>query len=77
MKMDIRTIKKIHEKILNESTGTPKELACALNVSERTVFNYIKFMREELKAPIIYNRIKDAYQYETVCSINFIHNEII
>lgn len=75
--MDIRIVKKIHEKILNERTGTPKELAYTLDVSERTVFNYIKFMREELKAPIKYNRIKDTYQYETICSINFIHSEII
>lgn len=75
--MDIRTIKKIHEKIINESTGTPKKLAYSLDVSERTVFNYIKFMKEELKAPIIYNRVKDTYQYETVCSINFIMSKII
>lgn len=75
--MDIRIVKKIHEKILNESTGTPKELAYTLDVSERTVFNYIKYMREELKAPIKYNRIKDTYQYMTICSINFIHSEII
>ncbi|AJR04686.1 HTH domain-containing protein [Siansivirga zeaxanthinifaciens] len=73
--MDIRVINKIHERILKESTGTPKELAYALNVSERTVYNYIKFMRLELKAPIIYNRIKDTYEYETICNINFIHIE--
>lgn len=77
MEMDIRIIKKIHEKILNESTGTPEELSYTLDVSERTVFNYIKFMREELKAPIKYNRMKDTYQYDTICSINFIHNESI
>lgn len=75
--MDIRIIKKIHERIKTESTGTPKELASKLDVSERTVYNYIKFMREELKAPIRYNRMKDTYQYVTICSINFIHNEII
>ena len=32
-------------------------------------------MRSELKAPIIYNRIKDTYQYDRNCNINFIHNE--
>ena len=73
--MDIRIINKIHERILREGTGTPKELAHALNVSERTIYSYIRFMKVELKAPIIYNRIKDTYEYETICSINFIHNE--
>lgn len=74
--MDIRIIKKIHSKILTESTGKPKELGSKLNVSERTIYNYIQFMRVELQAPIIYNRIKDTYQYETNCNINFIHKKI-
>ena len=73
--MDIRIIKKIHSKILTESTGNPKKLALKLNVSERTIYNYIHFMREELKAPIIYNRIKGTYQYDTNCNINFIQKK--
>ena len=73
--MDIRIIKKIHSKILTESTGNPKKLAIKLNVSERTIYNYIHFMREELKAPIIYNGIKGTYQYNTNCNINFIHKK--
>lgn len=73
--MDIRIIEKIHTKILTESTGIPKVLALKLNVSERTIYNYIHFMRKELKAPIIYNRTKGTYQYGTNCNINFIHNK--
>ena len=56
-------------------TGKPKELALKLNVSERTIYNYIHFMKRELKAPIIYNRLKDSYQYEGNCNINFTHNK--
>ena len=74
--MDIRIIKKIHSKILTDSIGSPKKLALKLNVSERTIYNYINFMRQDLKAPIIYNRIKGTYQYETNCNINFIHKKI-
>ena len=73
--MDIRIIKKIHSKILAESTGNPKIFAMKLNVSERTIYNYINFMRKELKAPIIYNRVKGTYLYDRNCNINFIHNE--
>jgi hypothetical protein len=73
--MNILIIKKIHARILSESTGTPKELALKLNVSERTIYSYIHFMKKELKAPIIYNRLKDSYQYEGNCNINFTHNK--
>ena len=73
--MNILIIKKIHSKILSGSTGKPKELALKLKVSERTIYNYIHFMKKELKAPIIYNRTKDTYQYDRNCNINFIHNE--
>lgn len=73
--MDIRIIKKIHSKILTESTGNPKIFAMKLNVSERTIYNYINFMRNELKAPIIYNRAKGTYLYDGNCNINLIHNE--
>ena len=73
--MNILIIKKIHAKISSESTGKPKELALKLNVSERTIYSYIHFMKRELKAPIVYNRLKDSYQYEGNCNINFIHNK--
>ena len=73
--MNILIIKKIHSMILSKSTGKPKELALKLNVSERTIYNYIHFMRSGLKAPIKYNRLKDSYQYDKNCNINFIHKE--
>ena len=73
--MNIQIIKIIHSRILSESTGKPKELALKLYLSERTIYNYIHFMRSELKAPIIYNREKNTYQYDRNCNINFIHRE--
>jgi len=48
--MNILIIKKIHSMILSKSTGKPKELALKLNVSERTIYNYIHFMRKDLKS---------------------------
>ena len=58
--MDTLIIKKFHSKISTASTGKPKELALKLNVSERTIYNYIHFMRRELKAPINNSRIKNT-----------------
>jgi hypothetical protein len=75
--MNLLIIKKIHSRISTASTGKPKELAYKLNVSERTIYNYIHFMKRELKAPIKYNRIKDTYLYDTNCNINFIHKESV
>ena len=69
--MDIRIIIRIHELITTRQTGTPKELAEKLELSERTVYNYIAYMREELKAPIVYNTALCNYCYEEDCQLNF------
>lgn len=69
--MDIRIIIRIHELTKTSQTGTPKELAKKIEVSERTVYNYIAFMRDELKAPIIYNVVSSNYCYDGVCKLNF------
>lgn len=69
--MDIRIIIKLHELLKAERTGTPKELSYKLGVSERTVFNYISFMKTELNAPIKYNSQTKCYSYERVCELNF------
>lgn len=69
--MDIRIIIRIHELITTKQTGTPKELAEKLELSERTVYNYVAYMREELKAPIIYNAVLSNYCYEVDCELNF------
>lgn len=69
--MDIRIVIRIHELINSRQTGTPKELAEKLELSERTVYNYIAFMREELKAPIVYNTVLSNYCCENECQLNF------
>ncbi len=61
--MNIKVIIRIHEMITMQSTGKPSALACVLDVSERTVYNYIAFMKEELKAPINYSNLKESYYY--------------
>lgn len=69
--MDIRIIKKLHEHILTERTGNPKELANKLGVSERTVYSYISYMRVEMKAPIVFDNQKGNYLYERECFLAF------
>lgn len=69
--MDIRIIIRIHDCIQNGYTGNPKELSQKLGVSERTLYNYISFMKLDLKAPITFNTEKRSYEYVGECLLNF------
>jgi len=61
--LDIRIIIRIDNLIMNEMTGSPKQLASKLAITERSVYNYIAFMKRELKAPIVYNYQRLSYVY--------------
>ena len=69
--MDIRQIIRINKLIKSERTGTPKTLSTYLAVSERTTHNYLRFMRNELKAPIKWNAYKRTYTYKKVGELKF------
>lgn len=70
--MDIRVFIRLHELINNKQTGNLKELAQKLEISERSVNYYIAFMRNELKAPVVYDRKLETYLYETECKLCFV-----
>lgn len=57
-----RVIDRINQLIKLESTGRPIELARKLNISERTVYNLIKKLKEEYEAPIIFTNCKDEFK---------------
>jgi hypothetical protein len=44
-------------------TGSPKQLASKLGITERSVYNYIAFMKREMNAPIVYNYQCMSYVY--------------
>jgi predicted DNA-binding transcriptional regulator YafY len=69
--LDIRIIIKIHELIEVELTGNPKDFAEKISVSERTIYNYLEFMKAELNAPIKYNNSKKSYYYNNECDLKF------
>lgn len=68
--MDIRKIIRIHKLLLAERTGKPNELANKLEVSERSIYNYISYMKAELNAPIEYDTLKKSYYYIEKCEFN-------
>lgn len=70
--MDIRIFIRLHELIVTKQTGTPKELAKKLTISERSLHYYISFMKNEMKAQIVYDKKLATYLYETECKLCFI-----
>lgn len=69
--MNVKIIKRIHELIETKSTGSPSDLALKLNLTERSVYNYISFMKTDLNAPVKYDYEIMNYIYERECSLNF------
>ena len=59
----IEQLKKVHKLIKRESTGSPKELASRVNVSERQIFIILEQLRE-MEAPIRFNRRTNTYFYD-------------
>lgn len=47
-----------------QNTGTPADLAHKLNVSERTVYNIVAFLRE-LGGDIVYDKYRSSYCYRS------------
>lgn len=70
--MNIRVIIRLDVLIQSKKTGTPKQLAHKLEISERSVHYYIAFMKNEMKAPIVYDNKLETYLYETECKLCFI-----
>ncbi|QEC52447.1 HTH domain-containing protein [Anseongella ginsenosidimutans] len=53
----------LNDLIRKKSTGSPKELAEKLNISQTTVFNWINMLRD-LGALIKYDSERQTYFYE-------------
>ena len=70
--MDIRVFIRLHDFINKKQTGTLKQLAQKLEISQRSINYYIAFMRNEMKAPVVYDRKLETYRYETECKLCFI-----
>ena len=58
----ILLIERVHQLIRLRATGSPKQLAKRLQISEATVFRIIETMKT-LKAPIYYDWHQQSYAY--------------
>lgn len=65
----LERIRKIHNLIKLEATGTPAELSKKLHIGLRQTFSLLEQMRE-LEAPVKFNRRTKTYYYEGEFEIN-------
>jgi hypothetical protein len=74
----IRRIERIDYLIRSKATGSPDDLAETLCISESQLFEIIKFMKEEMGAPIFYCKEDQSYCYHTsvkfICTLKYIDN---
>ncbi len=61
--MHLEKLRKFIHLVERKQTGKPADVAKQLGVSERMIYNYTKFIREELNAPIVWNNFKQSYLF--------------
>ena len=49
-----------------KATGGHEEFAENLGIGRSTLFDTIKYLREEMNAPIVYNKHKKTFEYEYI-----------
>lgn len=59
----IEKVERLDRLIRQGSTGTAEELAQKLGISKRSVFNYLKWMKDR-EAPIAFSRKQKSYVYK-------------
>lgn len=65
------TMELLNTLIEQEKTGTPKEFAKQLGISERTLNRYLNVLRHEYHVDIAYSRINKSYYYKNSVEIIF------
>ncbi|MCD8405151.1 DNA-binding protein [Tenacibaculum dicentrarchi] len=59
---NLERLQQLHNLITNENTGTPKELANLLQVSQRSVYLLVEQLKD-YNANICYSRSRKTYHY--------------
>jgi transcriptional antiterminator len=61
--MNIVKLKEFIELISEGDTGSPKQVAERLSISDRLVYYYVSVLKKEFKAPILYCRKRKTYYF--------------
>jgi hypothetical protein len=65
----LNRIQRLDALIRRKSTGSPKELAQKLGISERWLYIFLDELKQELDCPIRYDRSRRSYVYKEPGSI--------
>lgn len=65
----LNRIERLDALIRHKSTGTPKELARKLDISERWLYKLLDELKMELDCPIQYDTYRQSYVYKQPGSI--------
>jgi hypothetical protein len=69
MRSIFKKINELDYLIREQRTGSPACLGQKIGASERSVYDYLKLMKE-LGAPISYSRLRNSYFYQSDGSFN-------
>ena len=61
--VDLVKLDRLDHLIRKAATGRPDDLAELLDISRSTLFEMIKFLRDDMRAPVIYSTNRASYMY--------------
>ena len=64
--VDLVKLSRLDYLIRRQATGSPEQLADKLGLSRSTLFDFISFLKQDMGAPIRYNRNRPSYIYDYV-----------
>jgi predicted transcriptional regulator len=68
--MNIEKVKHI-DRLIRIKAGNAKDIGDRLAITERAVYKYIKYMRTELNAPIVFDSTRKSYLYSEEGRLDF------
>jgi hypothetical protein len=77
LKNQLDTLSRMDFYISHNATGTPEEFSQKLGISKRMLYHYLKFLKEDFKAPIYYNRRTGTYHYRSPVKLNIGYEKVI
>lgn len=66
----VTRLERLNHLIHLKATGNPKILSHRLNISERSLYQYISLLKS-LGAPVHYDRFRETYFYDNGFSFSF------
>jgi len=77
LKNQLDILSRIDFFISHRATGTPQQFASKMGMSKRMLYHYLKFLKEDFKAPINYSRSQSTYHYQTPVKLDLGYKKLM